>query len=282
MDKENEEQVRKVVREGYKKIALDRSSCCPPVNTGCCGDPIEDKARALSKKIGYTDEELDSVPGGADMGLGCGNPVALASLKKGETVIDLGSGPGMDCFLAADRVGRTGRVIGVDMTHEMLEKARENAKNGNYENVEFRLGEIENLPVADNTADIIISNCVINLSPRKDRVFQEGFRTLRPGGRLMVSDIVLLRELPRPILESAQAYIGCLSGAMMKDDYLKTIRDAGFQDVEVLHEAFFSIDLMLNDPTVQAIMKDKGVTPKIVEDVAHTVLSIKVKGIKPA
>src|SRR4030043_1780047 len=164
MDKE---EISKVVREGYAKIVKQDSSCCDPVKSSCCGSI--DLAQDISRNIGYTEEELKAVPEGANLGVGCGNPVALASLREGEIILDLGSGAGFDCFLAASRVGDRGRVIGVDMTPEMLEKARENARKGHYTNVEFRLGEIESLPVADNTADIIISNCVINMSVDKDR-----------------------------------------------------------------------------------------------------------------
>ena len=215
------------------------------------------------------------------MGLGCGNPVALASLKKGETVLDLGSGAGFDCFLVADRVGKKGKVIGVDMTPEMLERARENARKGNYENVEFRLGEIENLPVADSSVDAVISNCVINLSPDKKRVFQEAFRALKPGGRLMVSDIVLLKELPEAIKNSIQAYVGCLAGATMKDEYLKTIKAAGFQKVKIVEETSFPIDYMANDPTAIAILKDANLSLDKVKESLSSVLSIKVSGVKP-
>ncbi len=207
MDKE---EIRKVVREGYGKIAKQDSSCCAPEKS-CCGSP--NSAQNIGRKIGYSEEELKAVPEGANLGLGCGNPIALASLKEGEVVLDLGSGAGFDCFLAANQVGKTGKVIGVDMTAEMLDRARENARKGNYDNVEFRLGEIENLPVGDNQVDVIISSCVINLSPNKKRVFQEAFRVLRPGGSLMVSDIVLLKELPEEIRNSVVAYIGCVAGA---------------------------------------------------------------------
>ena len=197
----------------------------------------------MSKRIGYTDDELETVPEGANLGLGCGNPVALASLREEETVLDLGSGAGFDCFLAANKVGKTGKVIGVDMTPEMLEKARENAKKGGYSNVEFRLGEIENLPVADNSVDVMISNCVINLSPDKRRVFAEAYRVLRPNGRLMVSDIVLLKELPAFVMNSLEAYVSCVSGAMIREEYLRTIENAGFKEVKIVDETIFPIDL---------------------------------------
>jgi len=197
-----EENIKKAVREGYAKVARGSESCCGTSNP--CDDNISNTGKEISKRIGYSEEEMSSVPEGANLGLGCGNPIALASLKKGETVLDLGSGGGFDCFLAANRVGKTGKVIGVDMTPEMLDKARENARKGKYENVEFRLGEIENLPVADGTVDVIISNCVINLSPDKKRVFKEAFRVLKPNGRLMVSDIVLLKKLPENIRKNIQ------------------------------------------------------------------------------
>lgn len=222
-----EDEIKKVVREGYASIAKQERSCCVPVNP-CCGSPL---AEEISKKVGYTENDLNAVPDGANMGLGCGNPVALASLKEGEVVLDLGSGAGFDCFLAANRVGKTGKVIGVDMTPEMLEKARENARKGSYENVEFRLGEIENLPVADSSVDAIISNCVINLSPDKERVFKEAFRVLKPGGRLMVSDLVLLKELPDFIKKSVVSYVSCIAGAIRKEEYMGAIKGAGFQEV---------------------------------------------------
>ena len=273
-----EAEVKRIVREGYAQRVQNKSSCCAPVNS-CCGSG--DPAESMSKAIGYTEEELGSVPDGANLGLGCGNPTALASLAEGETVLDLGSGAGFDCFLAANKVGKTGKVIGVDMTPEMLDKARENARKGGYENIEFRLGEIENLPAADNSIDIIISNCVINLSPNKKSVFDEAFRVLKPGGRLMVSDIVLLKELPGFIRDSIAAYVGCISGALMKAEYLDTITGAGFQDVQVLDEAIFPIDYMANDPTAQAIIKELNLPEGEIKDTANSVASIKVRGIKP-
>jgi SAM-dependent methyltransferase len=273
-----EEETKKIVREGYAKIVKQNSSCCAPAKS-CCGST--NPTQEISKKIGYTEEELETVPEGANLGLGCGNPVALASLKEGETVLDLGSGAGFDCFLAASRVGNRGRVIGVDMTPEMLEKARENARKGNYTNVEFRLGEIESLPVADNSVDIVISNCVVNLSPDKKRVFAEAFRALKPGGRLMISDLVLLKELPDFIKNSIEAYIGCVSGAILKDEYLRVIKAAGFQDVKIVDEASFPAEFIVSDPTVKKIIENLKVPSEKVRGVANSVISIKVYGVKP-
>jgi SAM-dependent methyltransferase len=274
-----EEKVKKMVREGYAKIAKKEKSCAVRP-TSCCSNTAE-LSEEISKRIGYSEQEISSVPEGANLGLGCGNPVALASLKKGQTVLDLGSGGGFDCFLAANRVGKRGKVIGVDMTPEMIDKARENARKSKYKNVEFRLGEIENLPVADGSVDVVISNCVINLSPNKKRVFEEAFRVLRPNGKLMVSDIVLLKKLPESIRKNVQAYIGCLSGAQMKDKYLQTIRATGFQGVKVVEENCFPVEDMANDPTAQAIAKTSKITVDEVNRIANTVSSIRVSGVKP-
>jgi len=270
------EKIRKIVRQGYAKVAMNEKSCC-----GAPASCSSNMSEEISKRIGYSEQEISSVPEGANLGLGCGNPVALASLKKGETVLDLGSGGGFDCFLAANRVGQSGKVIGVDMTPEMLDKARENARKSKYKNVEFRLGEIENLPVADGTVDVIISNCVINLSPDKKRVFEEAFRVLKPNGRLMVSDIVLLKELPEIIKKNVQAYIGCLSGAEMKDKYLQMIKDAGFQKVKVNEENYFPIEDMANDPTAQAIAKTSEIPVAKLKQFGNSVVSVKVSGVKP-
>ena len=274
-----EEKVKKIVREGYAKIAKKEKSCSN-APTSCCSNG-SDVSKEITRRIGYTEQEIGSVPEGANLGLGCGNPVALASLKKGQTVLDLGSGGGFDCFLAANRVGKDGKVIGVDMTPEMIDKARENARRGKYENVEIRLGEIENLPVADSTVDVVISNCVINLSPNKRRVFEEAFRVLKPDGRLMVSDIVLLKQLPEIIRKNVQAYIGCLSGAEMKDKYLQMIRDAGFQEVKIIEENYFQVENMANDPTAQAIVKTSEISPDRIKKVANAVASVRVSGVKP-
>ncbi|MCU0237370.1 MAG: arsenite methyltransferase [Acidobacteria bacterium] len=220
------------VRKEYGKIARDSGSCC---GSRCsCPDLAS----------GYDAGQLQRIPGEADLGLGCGNPTAPAELKPGETVLDLGSGAGVDCFLAARQVGPQGRVIGVDMTSEMLERARRIAVENAFANVEFRLGEIENLPVADNTADIVISNCVINLSTDKQRVFREIFRVLKPGGRLLVSDIVLLRELPEFLRDNEAAYASCISGAVLKDEYLAAITAAGGTRLEVLKESPYGNEIM--------------------------------------
>ena len=229
-----DEEIRKAVRESYGKIALRETTDCGPANSCGCGcGSMQD---TVSKAIGYTDEELSTVPEGANLGLGCGNPTALASLKEGEVVLDLGSGAGFDCFLAVNKVGESGKVIGVDMTSEMLEKARESARKGCYRNVEFRLGEIENLPVADNSVHAVISNCVVNLSPDKGKVYKEAFRVLKPGGRVMISDIVLLKELPEYTKNSVEAYVGCVAGATMKEEYLATVKAAGFKEIEIVSE----------------------------------------------
>lgn len=273
-----EEKIKEIVREGYAKIAKKKESCCGSTISCCDSTNLSEE---ISRNIGYGEEELGSVPGGANLGLGCGNPVALASLKEGEIVLDLGSGGGLDCFLAANKVGETGRVIGVDMTPEMIDKARENARKGGYKNVGFRLGEIENLPVADNTVDIVISNCVINLSPNKKRVFEEAFRVLKPLGRLMVSDIVLLKELPEAIKKNVAAYIGCLSGAIMKDEYIEAIRQAGFQEVKIIEESYFPIEYMANDPTAKAVIKKSKTPIGKIEEITNSVASVKVYGVKP-
>ena len=273
-----ETEIKKSVREGYAKIAKQDSSCCNTENSCCSSNTLQE---TISKAIGYSDEELEAVPDGANLGLGCGNPTALASLKEGETVIDLGSGAGFDCFLAANQVGENGRVIGIDMTPEMVEKARENARKDNYGNVEFRLGEIENLPAADSSADVIISNCVINLAPDKKSVFKEAFRVLKPGGRIMVSDIVLTKEIPEAIRNSVQAYVGCVSGAMVKIEYLETIETAGFQNISVVDETSFPIDCMANDPTARAIMDSLDLSPEKTLELANSIRSIKVYATKP-
>ena len=232
-----EEVIKEYVKDRYARIAATGESCCP--SCACSANLVHQ-----AKAIGYSEQELSSVPEGAVLGLGCGNPTALAELKEGETVLDLGPGGGLDVFLAAQKVGAQGKVIGVDMTPEMIEKARENARKGNYQNVEFRLGEIENLPVDDNSIDVIISNCVINLSPDKLAAFKEAFRVLRPNGRLLISDVVTEGELPEDVRRSFEAWAGCIAGALEKQEYLDTIRKAGFRNVMIVGEHCYSVPSM--------------------------------------
>lgn len=273
-----ESRIRKYVRERYAGIARQGGSCCAP-STSCCAEAAADEA---GRKIGYTDEELKSAPQGANLGLGCGNPVALASLKEGDTVLDLGSGAGFDCFLAARAVGPKGFVIGVDMTPEMVEKARENARRGGYGNVEFRLGEIEHLPAADGSVDAVISNCVINLSTAKDKVFAEAFRVLRPGGRAMVSDLVLSRELPEPVARSLAAYAGCVSGASRKEEYLRLMESAGFRNVRIVEETSFSIGEAEPNAQANSIAEAFNIPADAVREAAGAIVSVRVFGEKPA
>jgi SAM-dependent methyltransferase len=275
-----EKDVRNAIRERYGSIAAE-GSCCGPVTTKSCCSPegvVED--HSMSEVIGYSQDDRASVPQGSDLGLGCGNPLAFTMLKKGDSVLDLGSGGGFDCFLAAKHVGKTGHVIGVDMTPAMVERARENAKKGGYSNVEFRLGEIESLPVADSSVDLIISNCVINLSLDKKGVFREAYRVLKPGGKLIISDIVLMGKLPMRIQQSIDAYIGCISGAIQRGDYLQIIKDAGFSDIQVLSEKSFSADVLLCDPAAQPVMEKWNISDKAAEESARKIISITITAVK--
>lgn len=230
--------IRTVVREKYGAIAEGQSQgCCSSGSSPCgCGS-----AAAVLTEIGYSAADAAAIPEGANLGLGCGNPIAFAELQPGETVLDLGSGAGIDCFLAARAVGPEGRVIGVDMTPAMLEKARANARKSAVANVEFRLGEIEHLPVADASVDVIVSNCVINLSPEKPQVFREAMRVLKPGGRMLVSDLVLVKPISPEVQKSVDCYVGCVAGASLKQDYLRMIGDAGFGDVAVVNESRYTV-----------------------------------------
>ena len=231
------DEVRDHVRERYGEIAEGAGGCgCAPACCGAAEDTAADSssAGAMSQTLGYSKEETEAVPEGADLGLGCGNPQAIAAIQPGETVLDLGSGAGFDVFLAAKAVGASGHVIGVDMTAKMISKARENKVKGGYENVEFRLGEIENLPMADASVNVIISNCVINLSPDKPRVFQETFRVLKPGGRLAVSDVVALAAIPEELRKDWELYTGCAAGASLIDDLTVMLRDAGFSNIRIV------------------------------------------------
>ena len=224
--------IRKAVREQYGKIAESGNSGCGCSATSCCDESRPD-AKVTSVELGYSNTDINEVPDGANMGLGCGNPKAIASLKSGETVLDLGSGGGFDCFLAVREIGESGQVIGVDMTPEMVSKARKNADKSGHTNVEFRLGEIEHLPVADSIVDVIISNCVINLSPEKAKVFQESFRVLKPGGRLAISDVVATAELPEKLKGDMSLFTGCMSGASSIIDIEAMLKDAGFSKIEI-------------------------------------------------
>jgi len=228
--------VRNHVRDSYAEVAnaSNEGDCCG-VESSCCG--VSDDAAIntlISTRLGYSEDDLANVPDGADMGLGCGNPRAIASLKAGEVVIDLGSGGGFDAFLAAHEVGEHGHVIGIDMTPDMLSKARHNAEKGKFTNVEFRLGEIEHIPVADNTADIIISNCVINLSPHKEQVFSDAFRALKPGGRLAISDVVATAEMPEEMKNDPVLHAGCMAGASLIDELEMMMNEAGFENVRIV------------------------------------------------
>ena len=231
----NNEEIKKEINQRYKSIASQTGNCCcaSASSSSCYDGSTNVDLEKISSELGYSDEELGSVPQGSNLGLGCGNPQAIANLKTGETVLDLGSGAGFDCFLAAQQVGDSGRVIGVDMTPEMVSRARANAEKGGFHNVEFRLGEIENLPVADDSVDVIISNCVINLSPDKPRVFAEAYRVLKPGGRLAISDVVAMNDLPDRIKNDLSLYAGCIAGAMPIDELKKILEETGFSEIKI-------------------------------------------------
>jgi len=231
-----EKEVKSFVKNRYSQIAKNGASCCSPSK---CGTSLIEQ----TKLIGYSEEEIKSAPKESNMGLGCGNPVALAGLEEGETVLDLGSGGGIDVFLASKKVGHKGRVIGVDMTKEMIERSRQTAKKYGYNNVEFKLGEIEDLSVEDNSIDVIISNCVINLSPDKKKVFKEAYRVLRPSGRMLISDIVTEGKLPLKIRKNPDAWAACIAGAMDKKEYLRTIEGAGFKKVNIVSESNYDFDI---------------------------------------
>lgn len=228
----NPDTVKKIIKESYAKIAQSSGGC----GCGSCGCDSNLTVQKQSGQMGYSQDEMSKAPAGSNLGLGCGNPVAIASLKEGETVLDLGSGAGFDAFLASPKVGKTGKVIGIDMTDAMLGKARENAQKGNYTNVEFRKGDIEDLPVDDNSVDAIISNCVINLAPDKEKVFREAYRVLKTGGRLMISDVVLIKPLTEELKNDKELLVGCVSGAILKQDYFNLLKKAGFSDITIHKE----------------------------------------------
>lgn len=281
----DKEEVHQEVRKAYAGRVTAKTegadeSCC----SCSCGDGASVEEAAL--RMGYSEQDLEGVPDGANLGLGCGAPLNHAQVQPGETVLDLGSGAGFDAFIAARTVGSEGRVIGVDMTPEMIAKAEQNASGSGVTNTEFRLGQIEALPVADAEVDVIVSNCVINLSPDKPAVFREAFRALKPGGRLAVSDIVLTAPLPERVANSIAAYVGCLAGASLLDDYLQAIHDAGFEKVEVAESRPALQALSLDDPMTRAVLDELGATsPEELSidlgAVANSVVSAKVVARKP-
>jgi arsenite methyltransferase len=273
--------VRAAVRDAYGKVALGVApSCCGP--SDCCGGgSTQLSVGQYSEKLGYQAGELEDAPADANLGLGCGNPTALASLKAGEVVVDLGAGAGLDAFIAAKAVGPTGRVIGVDMTTEMLARARQNAvEAGVAATVEFREGIIEDLPIVADSVDVIISNCVINLSPDKGQVFREAFRVLKSGGRLAVSDIVLTAPLPDDVKQLADAYVGCVGGALLADDYLAAIEQAGFVDVKWASTSAAAIlQGALDNPTAKGVIESVGA--ERLAAITETVLSYTIEARKP-
>ncbi|MCX5869981.1 MAG: arsenite methyltransferase [Deltaproteobacteria bacterium] len=237
MDKQKNDKIRSAVRENYGKVATSGMAGCGCSPSSCCGTPNNVTAADISLGLGYSGKDMTAVPEGANMGLGCGNPQAIASLQPGETVLDLGSGGGFDCFLAAQAVGDKGHVIGVDMTPEMITKSRRNAENTGFGNVDFRLGELENLPIADGIVDVIISNCVINLSPEKERVFSEAFRVLKPGGRLAISDVVATAELPDNLKKDMRFHTGCIAGASPVRELESMLHQTGFENIQIKPKA---------------------------------------------
>lgn len=275
----NNEQVQLNVKNGYAEIVKRNTKKSFLPNFFQCCNPKE-IASDIGKKIGYSEEELKNVPEDANLGIGCGNPTALASIKKGETILDLGSGAGFDCFLASRETGETGKVIGVDITPEMVAQAKKNAEKGNYKNIEFKVGEIENLPVESNSVDLIISNCVINLSNQKEQVFKEAFRVAKPNGRIMISDIILLNDLPDYVKKSVEGHIACLAGAVRKDDYINAISKAGFTEISIYKQAPFPIELMLNDPIAEKIVRENNLTEKEISAIANSIASISISAKK--
>lgn len=279
---DSQQTVHEMVRKGYAAIAASESSCCQPRTSCCGGSKREVTPEELARQIGYSSEELAALPEGANMGLSCGNPAALAALKTGEVVLDLGSGGGFDAFIAGRKVGATGRAIGVDMTPEMLAKARRNttdySKQTGLNNVEFRLGEIEHLPVADNGVDVIISNCVINLSPDKPQVWHEIARVLKPGGRVAVSDLALLQPLPQAIREMVEAVIGCVAGAVLVEETERMAREAGLTDIVLTKKSdFLKAKADWNDPLYRKIAEHLPAGT----EAADFITSLEIKARKP-
>ncbi len=272
-------QIQENVKRGYSNI-VKRNTKKPFLSNifHCCDH--KEIANDIGKKIGYSEEELKNVPQDANLGIGCGNPTALASIKKGETILDLGSGAGFDCFLASKETGATGKVIGVDITPEMVAHAKKNAEKGNYKNVEFKVGEIENLPIENDSVDLIISNCVINLSDQKERIFKEAYRVAKPNGRIMISDIILLNDLPDYVKNSVEGHIACLAGAIRKEHYIDSISKAGFTNIRIDKQAPFPIELMLNDPIAEKIVREHNLTENDIKRIASSIASISISAKK--
>ncbi len=267
---EDTRSIRDTVREKYAAVAECECGCC-------CGGPDLD---AIAEALGYSEEDLGKVPKGAHLGLGCGNPLALAALKGGERVLDLGSGAGFDCFLAAYRVGLEGHVIGVDMTHEMVDRARENAAIAGLTQIEFRLGEIEHLPVEDESIDLVISNCVINLSPDKEQVFKEAYRVLRHGGGLMISDIVVTGALPDKVRESAAMYAGCIAGAVSQEEYVRLMEEAGFLEIEILESRRYPLEETACCAPGEELIEGLILTEEEMAAVGDVITSVKIRATK--
>ena len=270
----SEQELKTTVRTAYAKIALESADLCGVA--GCCM-PGES-----ALEIGYTEEQLAALPEGANMGLGCGNPLALASIKEGETVVDLGSGAGIDCFLAAQQVGATGHGIGEDMTPEMIARANRNKQATGATNVEFRLGEMEALPVEDSTVDLVISNCVINLVPDRDKVYQEALRVLKPGGRVSVSDTIQTMDLPQALLETEAAKAACISAAVTRDVYLESLTDAGFVDVTIESEVPYPANLGFEEALMEGLRDGHGIPEEVIKAAAASMVSIAVTATKAA
>lgn len=266
--------VKQAVVEGYGKLAKSTKNGLLSKLFACC-DPA-DNANKVGEVIGYTREELDATPENSNLGVGCGNPSALAGIKKDETVIDLGSGAGFDAFIVSPLVGEKGKVIGVDLSDEVLSLAKQNAQKGDYKNVEFVKGDIEQLPIEDNLAEHVISNCVINLSLNKGDVYKEAYRVLKPGGKMAISDIVLEKELPDFIKHSVAAHIACVSGAEKLEDYLQYVRSAGFKDIKIESEKVFPLELMLADPQIKKLANEMNfnLNSEKAKDIASRVKSI--------
>lgn len=272
--------VKRSVIESYGKLAKSKKGGVFCKLLGCCN--TGEQAKDIAENIGYTEQQLAEVPEDANLGVGCGNPSALANIQEGQVVVDLGSGAGFDAFIVSRNVGDSGKVIGVDLSIDMIKLAKKNAKKGNYSNVEFLKGDIEALPLGDNLADHVISNCVINLSLNKDKVYQEAFRVLKKGGILSVSDIVLEKELPEVVKNSLAGHIACVSGAEKLDTYLNYVKQAGFKNIKVVSKSTFPLELMLTDPQVAKLAKEMNfnLNSEEAKDIASRVVSISLSASK--